>query len=122
VRTWKYNFRLGASGAISRRLYEQVAARRREASTVAHEAVAARKARVVADAPLPTKADALAIVERDQVEVDQVWEGRSKSFGTASSIGHTTNRGGYNAGQDAGRSVHLGGGRAGLGAGQGRLK
>lgn len=113
-RTWRGSFRLGAASAISGRLHE----RRAEA----REARRAETAEAVAEAPEPVNPQALALLRKDAEEVATEYEAYSKNFGKAAPIGRISSGGGYGAGREAGGRMHLGSGRAGLGAGMTRLK
>jgi hypothetical protein len=116
AKVWKNGFRNGAADTIALRLREDTDARRDQARATA------RTARVASVQPTAVKLDALVLVERDQAEVDAGYAKRSEKFGTASAIGQTSSTGGYRSGRAAGGSISLGGKRAGLGSGQGRLK
>lgn len=116
ARAWKNGFRLGAASEVARRLYTAASDRRDTARQAAQEAAAARAAR---GAPA---GNALAVIERDKEEVDAAYAKRSKGFGKGGSLGATSSLDGYARGRQAGGQVSLGGGRAGLSAGQGRLK
>jgi hypothetical protein len=116
AKAWRNAFRNGAANTIAVRLRESIAERRDAAR------VAAREATVKHAESAPVSAGAMVLVERDQAEVDASYERVSSKFRTASAIGQTSSRGGYESGRAAGGSISLGGKRAGLGAGQGRLK
>lgn len=120
ARAWKNAFRVGCAQRIATRIFEARVERQRAARRAAH-----------APTPTPTaepieasrESLALAIVARDQAEVDQAYAEYSRAWtGTIGSIGSTSSGGGYAAGRAAGDSVRLGGGGRGLGAGQGRLR
>jgi hypothetical protein len=116
TRAWKNSFRSGCASTIAERIY---ANRRRERDV----AEATREAVINASTGATRESLALSIVERDQTEVDDMYEQIRKGFTSrgAASIGATSGDG-YGAGRAAGRSVSLGTRRAALGAGQGRLK
>jgi len=129
VRAWKNAFRVGCAQRLSMRLYEERVARFK--ARTAH----GEDARVRANAHVGDKASvddaigaarecqALAVVAKDQAEVDQEYKAYSKGWrGSIGSIGQTSSRDGYSAGRAAGDRVSLGAKRAGLGAGQGRLR
>lgn len=110
VRSWKNSFRVGCAAAIAQRLGEKIASEKSE-----------RRAAVEA-AGSKIKADALAVVKGDEQEVDDGFSRRMKGARASRGGGLGSSRDGYQAGARAGRSVSLGGGRAALGQGQGRLK
>jgi hypothetical protein len=63
------------------------------------------------------------VIARDQAQVDEEYKAYSKGWrGSIGSIGQTSSRDGYSAGRAAADRVSLGGKRAGLRAGQGRLR
>lgn len=117
-RGWKNAFRVGAANAISRRLYVERRKRRDNAVRAARRA----HDEAPAEAKVEIKADALALIARDEREVEVAYEEKSKSFRTVASIGQVSSSSGYKSGKAAGESVAIGGKRAGLPAGQGRLK
>lgn len=116
ARSWKNSFRVGAAVEIANRLWAQRQAERRERRQRVEEVTAHPE---VAD---KIKSDALAVVERDEREVELAYAKRSANFGTARAGSSGSSGDGYSSGRRAGRSVSLGGGRAALGRGQGRLK
>jgi hypothetical protein len=129
VRAWKNAFRVGCAQRLSVRLYEERMARRK--AHVAHEVDASEranahdgdKASVDAAIGAARECQALAVVAKDQAQVDQEYASYSKGWrGTIGSIGQTSSRDGYSAGRAAADRVSLGGKRAGLKAGQGRLR
>lgn len=66
---------------------------------------------------------ALAIVEKNQQEVDEEYATFSRRFGRAVNVGNYSSGGGYYAGRSAGERANLGGNaRGGLKAGQGVLR
>lgn len=125
-RAWKNAFRNGAANAIALRLVSEVEERRKRARAAARAAVLEVRRRHDAGeidaSKLPAPDGALILVEREQAEVDQSYKVRSKGFKTASPMGYTSSRSGYSSGREAGEKIAIGGKRAGLGAGQGRLK
>lgn len=126
VRAYRNAFRVGCAQRISERIWLE--AKQRKATPVTayvHDEPDGTHYESEA-APEPTSdrtAKALAIIERDQAEVDAEYKEYSKNWkGHASSIGSTSSRSGYDAGREAGDRVRLGRGGKGLPAGQGRLK
>lgn len=117
IRSWKNAFRVGAAAVVASRLRDATAAQR-------DERVAKRQGvqSVVHPKPATTEQQALMVMERDEQEVKNAYAERTKGFVKSAGVGRVTSRTGYNAGREAGASVALGGGRAALGAGQGRLK
>jgi hypothetical protein len=116
ARAWKNSFRVGCASKIAQRIVENRKAEREQAKA---EREAALKARTGAT----RESLALSIVERDQVEVDGTYEKIKEGFtrAPAAAIGSMSGDG-YAAGSAAGERVTLGKARAGLPAGQGRLK
>ena len=110
VRSWKNSFRVGCAAAISERLAQKVSDEKR-----------ARRAAVAA-AGSKIKADAMAIVEGDEDEVEQRYQKRMSGAKAHRGGGLGSSSEGYHAGAEAGRRASLGGGRAALGRGQGQLK
>jgi hypothetical protein len=117
ARSWKGSFRLGAASAIAGRLREAKHAERMARRQAAQDAAQ--------DVPegVPVNPQALALVERDAAEVDTAYSDHSKDWkgGGYGAIGRISSGGAYQAGKSAGGHLHLGGGRAGLGAGSKRL-
>ncbi len=117
IKRWKNAFRVGAAYAVAARLYEQ---------TAASKLVREERIRAVAEdrvgAATSNYEQALMVVDRDETEFQSAYAARSAKFGTAKSVGQVSSRTGYHAGKEAGQNVTLGGGRAGLPSGQGRLK
>ena len=118
ARGWKGAFRVGAAQVIGSRLREQ------------HRATVNRaKVASLAKPATTNTTTALAIVDQqakacvDLARVEEPWlfrkDGKLRA-GTSSSAG-SSSRSGREAGQAAGRSVNLGGGRQ-LGAGRGQLR
>ena len=122
VRTWKNSFRLGAAGAISRRIHAQVRDQVAERAVKRAAARASRDEGAAPQAPEEIKPDALALVAREEEEVAQAYAAKSKGFRQSSSIGRVRNRTGYSAGQQAGGKISLGGGRAAIGQGAAKLR
>ena len=123
VRAYRNAFRVGCAQRISERIYLACEENKRghgHAATMGAETTVNDERDVVA----PDRTTmALAIIEHDREEVDREYAVIAKDFGSGlSSIGQTSNRSGYDAGRDAGERVKLTGARAGLPAGQGRLK
>jgi hypothetical protein len=116
ARAWKNSFRAGCASKIAQRIVENRQAEREQAK-------AEREAALKAQTGATRESLALSIVERDQVEVDDTYEKVKKGFtrAAAASIGSTSGDG-YGDGCAAGERVVLGKARAGLPAGQGRLK
>jgi len=114
ARAWKGSFRNGCAQRIAERIHANREAAREQAKAEREAATA-----TVTD----RNAMALAVVAKDQDEVDAEYERMKKGFtrGAASRIGGSSNHDGYTSGLAAGNRVSLGGGRAGLPAGQGRL-
>lgn len=133
ARAWKNAFRVGCAQRVSVRIWEAREKRKREAArkrvVVDTQRAVVENAR--ADAAVATKDAlagereclALAIVERDQAEVDNEYENYSKGWGRAQAgIGSVTSGDGYSAGKAAGDRVRLGGANKHLTAGQARLR
>lgn len=135
TRAWRNAYRVGCAQRIAERIY--TAGRERERAKVAVHDVAdeCRHRRrddsgTCRDCGLcdaeprepSSTSQALVLVERDREEVDREYAAFSRRFGTVASIGSTSSASGYEAGREAGDSVKLSGARAGLPAGQGRLK
>ena len=128
VRAWKNAFRSGCAQRLAERIYANRKAAR-DQERVAREAVANE---VINSTPPPMDTIvtnnrhslALSVIEKDQVEVDEEYAKVKRGFTAraASSIGSTSSADGYGAGRRAGDRVSLGRARAGLPAGQGRLK
>lgn len=115
TRRWKNAFRVGAAQAIAIRLRTEHR-KTREASRVT-TAAADDVIRRTADEPT---SQALAIVEKDEAEVEVEYKRMTKGWRNMGGIGGTSSRSGYSAGREAGEQVQISGGR-GLRAGQGRL-
>lgn len=124
-RAWKNAFRVGAAGVVSERLLAQVreaqAARRAPAACAAPVAPEHEVAEDDAPEPVEYNPAALAIIEQDEREVESAYARKGLRTRT-SSLGRVASRTGYTAGREAGARVNLGGGRAGLPAGQGNLR
>lgn len=108
TRAWKNAFRVGCAMRICTRIQEAGAIRR-----------ANRKTRVEAAMATLTpekQAGSLAILDKDHQELEEAWEAERATFtrGSASSIGQVTSYSGFQAGQEAGDRVSIGGARAGL--------
>lgn len=115
-RAWKNAFRSGCAARIAVRLWENRQAEREQAAAVREHQAAA------VDPTTKREVLALAVVEKDQEEVDSEYKKLSKDWeGSIGSVGQTSSRSGYEAGTEAGNRVALGAKRAGLAAGQGRL-
>jgi hypothetical protein len=118
ARAWKNAFRTGCASEIATRIVLNRHA--------AHEQAQAERAAALAT--MHGDGDrtslALSIIERDQAEVDAEYAEKVAGFtrGPAAAIGSVSSHDGYGAGREAGKRVSLGGKRAGLPAGQGRLK
>lgn len=112
ARAWKNAFRVGCASRLAVRLAEK----RKEVEQVREAA----KAAAFGDAPTKEQ-QALTVIERDRKEVDDAYAEMAKGWGTIKSVGQVTAWDGYDAGKRAGDKVSLGGGRAGLAAGQGML-
>jgi hypothetical protein len=110
IRRWKNSFRVGAAGAIATRLRNE-----------ANETRGQRRVRIHNEYAESSDL-ALQVVEKDEHEVESAYANRSRTFSNLGAIGSVSSRTGYTAGREAGSSMALGGGRAALGAGQGRLK
>lgn len=133
-RAWKNAFRVGCAQRLSTRIWDTRQKRNNEersarfaartAARVAEQARAAGAAAIAADALAGERQVlALAIVAKDQAQVNDEYREYSKSWrGSISSIGSTSSSDGYSAGKAAGDRVALGGKRGALRAGQGRLK
>jgi len=117
VRAWKNSFRVGCASKISERIFANRKATRETAKAV-------REAAIKASTNETRESLALSIIERDQAEVDAEYANMASRWGgrSAAGIGSTSSTDGYGAGRAAGDRVSLGGKRAALGAGQGRLK
>lgn len=129
ARAWKNAFRVGCAQRISMRIYtarcERKSERQNETKAVHDraEAPVGDKASIDAAIAAGRECQALAIVEKDQAEVDTEYKDYSKKWGRSqSSIGSTSSRDGYSAGQAAGDRVKIGGGGKGLPSGQSRLR
>lgn len=129
LRAWRNAYRVGCAQRISERIWLARQEREREPvpTHVNDERDAAGDAAGDAsggagDGVEVDRSKALAIVERDREEVEREYKAYSKGWGTVASIGSTSSRNGYDAGHEAGDRVSLGGKRAALPAGQGRLK
>ena len=116
TRAWKNSFRLGAAATIARRLAEMT----RATVTVADVEIDAKDMPVAESLPEAPSSQALVLIDRDRVEVDNVYKSYSANFTMMSSIGSTSGSG-YGAGARAGERVSLGGAVASLPAGPGRL-
>ncbi len=118
IRRWKNAFRVGAASIVAARL--------RDATKAAQEARGLkRRAMEPTYTASPNKeSQALMIMERDEQEVETAYMDmyKQRNFRNLGGIGTVSSRTGYNAGREAGGTVSLGGGRAALGAGMGRLK
>lgn len=115
ARAWCNAFRVGAARAVATRLrYESEVNKAARRQRVA----AAVPAAVAGDSTADASIQALAIVDRDEQEVKSRYAEISKGFTKASAIGKVSVRSGYHAGKEAGASIRLGGGRAGLPEGQ----
>lgn len=125
ARAFRNAFRVGCAQRIAERIW--AARQQREAAPV-HTHVnderepAGDASGGAGDGGAVDRSKALAVVERDREEVDREYTKYSKGWGTVASVGQTSNRSGYDAGREAGGRVSLGGKRAGLPAGRGRLK
>ncbi len=122
-RAWGNAFRIGAAQAVAIRLIERAQSERSARKAATEEA---RRAAAVAETQGMVEAQtrtsqAMVLVERDQEEVEAAYAQHSRRFKTAR-VGGYSSSGGYGAGREAGRSVHLGGGRAALGAGAPALR
>ena len=129
VRAWKNAFRVGCAQRLSTRLYEARIERKKARVEHGDDARTRANAHVGDQASVDDaigaarECQALAVVAKDQAEVDQEYKAYSKGWrGSIGSIGQTSSRDGYSAGRAAGDRVSLGAKRAGLGAGQGRLR
>ena len=124
ARAWKNAFRVGCAGRISMRLWEARQERKLATRLSPDEPVMHDEVDRTADPVAPDReCQALAIVQRDQAEVDSEYKEYSKEWrGSISGIGATSSRDGYSAGKAAGDRVRLGGGGRRLPAGQGRLR
>lgn len=109
ARAWKNAFRVGCATRIAIRLAEKRVKHRTERQETADQAD-------------PTAVVALAVVEKDRAEVDEAYARYSKGWGTTSSVGSTSSYDGYQAGDAAGATASLGGGKGALPAGQARIK
>lgn len=133
TRAWKNGFRTGCASRIAERIHTN---RKETVKQARHEREVVLKAQAEAmvdgtDDGTETaavvresnKSLALTVIEKDQAEVDSEYKVLLSTFKrTATSIGSTSSHDGYSSGRAAGDRVSLGGKRAALGAGQGRLK
>lgn len=108
ARAWKNAFRVGCAIRICARIQENNAARKADRKTRVEAAMA-----TLTD---DQKAGALAVLEKDHDELEAAWEAERESFSreSAGSIGQVTSYSGFQAGQEAGNRVSLGGARAAL--------
>ena len=131
ARAWKNAFRVGCAQRLSTRIWEARQKREREQYAVKRQArkeaqeraeIFAASGAVDPEVTENKESLALAIVAKDQEQVDAEYKEYSKGWrGTQSRIGSTTSRDGYSAGKAAGDRVSLGGKRAGLASGQRRI-
>lgn len=130
-RAWKNafrTFRTGCAQRVATRMWEErqarTTARDEHKRMMAHTVEGDNDEATVEDALHASReCQALAIVAKDQAEVDEEYATYSKSWGRPiSSIGKVSSYDGYTAGSKAGASIKLGGGGKALPAGQGRLK
>lgn len=124
ARGWKNAFRLGCAQRLAVRIRSLHAEREavREAQRAAVLAqVDAEDTRSVEQINATRERLALVVVEKDQADVDAEYERMSAKWTSPRSIGSVSNADGRSAGNRAGDRVQLGGGRAGLAAGQARL-
>jgi hypothetical protein len=123
VRAYRNAFRVGCAQRISERIW--LAAKERAAAPMAahtNDEPDGDASGGAGDGQAVDRSKALAIVERDREEVDAEYKKYSKGFNTVSPVGQVSSRSGYDAGRDAGDRVKLGKAKAGLPAGQNRLK
>lgn len=113
-KAWNNAFRVACASRLAVRLEEARKAKAVDAKAAVEEAMP--------NITPEQRELALTVVERDNAEVDREYADFKKGFGPAvRSVGQVSSRSGYDAGQAAGDRISLGGGRAGLTAGQGRL-
>lgn len=142
TKLWKGNFRLGAANAIAHRLALKTSAEKaareealREAkatlrrnsaggeAAVREQLAAEKLVETLTAAHLPSSTVALAIVDRDQDEVDEAYAREKKGFrGSVRFSRRVALREAYAAGSAAGQKVHLGAAKGGLKAPPGQLK
>jgi hypothetical protein len=129
IRAWKNAFRVGCAQRLSTRIWQARQKRESDQRMSKYHAARERAAEVreqpeaaVHDEPESKESLALAIVKKDQEQVDAEYKAYSKGWGRSQSrIGSTSSRDGYSAGKAAGDRVSLGGKRAGLPSGQRRI-
>lgn len=126
VRSWKNSFRMGAASAIARRMRELTPTERPAGPGTAHVGRKMHEAGVPEDHSPESRSQALVLLKADHAEVDAAYEkfaeetwGKRRSSGWSNGGNIITS--GYSAGQSAGNRVSLGGARASLGRGPGRL-
>jgi hypothetical protein len=125
TRAWKNAFRIGCAQRIAERIHENRKTEREITKATREAAMRDVGDKASIDTAVTANREALAmtVVAKDQVEVDNEYANYTRSWkGSIGSIGSVSNGDGYSAGKRAGDRVSLGGKRAGLTAGQGRLK
>lgn len=122
ARSWMNAFRVGAAQVVARRLRDEAQVRTTERKVRKPAEAAPIGVPGASDNASDKHAMALAVIEREEREVESAYRAKTKGWRTMSSIGSVSNRSGYHAGKEAGAGIALGGGRAALNAGQGRLK
>jgi Protein of unknown function (DUF2786) len=130
ARSWKNAFRAGCAQRLSMRIYMAREARKVDAQRHAEdladfELVNDQDSMSALDERSEAKREcqALAIIAKDQEQVDEGYKAYSKGFGKRSpGQGSTSSMSGYEHGKRAGDRISLGGKRAALGAGQGPVR
>lgn len=113
-KAWTNAFKVACASRIAVRLFEAKKAKQVDAKAAVAEAMP--------NITPEQRELALTVVEKDAAEVEREYDDFSKDFGKSiRSVGQVSSADGYNAGRQAGDKISLGGGRAGLTAGQGRL-
>lgn len=127
-KTWGHAFLIGAACSVAQRLNERtkerLAARPKPAATpkVMDNTPAAPAVPGPVDPPATATDQALVLVQKEAQEVEDEYAAYSKGWRSRGGGGSFSNYSGYNVGSAAGKTVALGGGRAGIGASKGRLE
>jgi hypothetical protein len=128
TRSWKNAFRSGCAQRLAVRVWEERQARKKAAKhhakdlSVRAEVTVDDKASIDDRIEAGRECQALAIIAKDQEAVDNGYKEYSKNWrGHIGSIGSVSSMSGYEHGKAAGDRIALGGKRAALRSGQGRI-
>jgi hypothetical protein len=129
ARSWKNAFRSGCAQRLAVRVWEERQARKK--ANAQHAENLTTMSETASDQESETfdervdarrECQALAIIAKDQAQVDDEYKAYSKNWkGSIGGIGSTSSMSGYEHGKAAGDRISLGGKRAALRSGQGRI-